>query len=64
MYTCQNCGNKIEKDKKKIHDLQEFKGFKGLDPHGEDTVFAIDLFNELNKETNTFEEDEKLAKKL
>ena len=64
MYTCQNCGNKIEKDKKKIHDLQECKGFKGLDPPGEDTVFAIDLFNELNKETNTFEEDEKLAKKL
>ena len=64
MYTCQNCGNKIEKDKKKIHDLQECKGFKGLDPPGEDTVFAIDFFNELNKETNTFEEDEKLAKKL
>ena len=64
MYTCQNCGNKIEKDKKKIHDLQECKGFKGLDPPGEDTVFATDFFNELNKETNTFEEDEKLAKKL
>ena len=41
MYTCQNCGNKIQKDKKKIHDLQECKGFKGLDPPGEDTVFAI-----------------------
>ena len=61
MYTCQNCGNKIEKDKKKIHDLQECKGFKGLDPPGEDTVFAIDF---VKKETNMFEEDEKLAKKL
>ena len=49
MYTCQNCGNKIEKDKKKIHDLQECKEFKGLDPPGEDTVFAIDFFNKLNK---------------
>ena len=64
MYTCKNCGNKIEKEKKKIHDLQECKGFEGLDPPGEDTVFAMDYFNELNKETNTLEEDEKLAKKL
>ena len=64
MYICENCGNKIQIDKKKDHEFQECKGFKGLDPHGEDTVFAIDLFNELNKETNTLEEDEKLAKKL
>ena len=56
--------NKIEKEKKKIHDVQECKGFEGLDPPGEDTVFAIDFFNELNKETNSFEEDEKLPKKL
>ena len=46
------------------HEFQECKGFKGIDPPGEDTVFAIDFFNELNKETNIFEEDEKLAKKL
>jgi hypothetical protein len=64
MYTCKNCGNKIEKEKKNIHDVQECKGFEGLDPPGEDTVFAMDYFNELNKETNTLEEDEKLAKKL
>jgi hypothetical protein len=36
MYTCENCGNKIQIDKKKIHELQECKGFKGLDPPGED----------------------------
>ena len=63
MYTCENCGNKIQKIKKN-HEFQECKGFKGLDPPGEDTVFAMNYFNELNKETNIFEEDEKLAKKL
>ena len=31
MYICENCGNKIQIDKKKDHEFQECKGFKGLD---------------------------------